>query len=388
MTQDSSDPPRPELWIAPASQAQAEQGLFRLLASLPSGRPEVELPLLVEAETMRAILDQPNPDLVAALRNCINEQLLELGCDPATWEDLQIAPAVWTAALAVHNLLTPELAPQPSEDDDSPQDDPLVAHCSALVATLAPARSLADSVARHALLRQPIQGMADLPSNRRRLLDDLLVRSPLSALAALDLHTPPALTSLAAELLPGWRSRVIDPTPWRDLDDWLDEVERILALPCLARYFQHHWLALPETRRACRNLGLLFESLRRRDRRDIPLGFYESYDYLRAEIRDDPQHGPYRHWPLLSTAEELLKTEGDGEVAISLNRWGNEYLLKLLPLVDMVIEEGGMPAAYRFLTPDLVNAVRPLLPIATDRTGPRLDLCELAAPGPENGAQR
>src|SRR5208282_5275555 len=110
---------------------------------------------------------------------------------------------------------------------------------------------------------------------------------------------------------------------------------------------QRRWLTLPESRSACRNLGLLLETLRVRGNRDFLLRFYESYDYFQAE--PDMATGLVRTWPLLGRIERLLRIDGDSAAVIELNRRGHEFLLKFYPLIQLVIAEDGVPRDYRFL---------------------------------------
>ena len=124
---------------------------------------------------------------------------------------------------------------------------------------------------------------------------------------------------------------------------------------------------MPDTHLACRNLGLLLEALRRRgDQRAIILEFYEAFDYFRAEQVADPLYGTIRRWPLLDPIERLLRAGGDSEAAIQLNRRGNEYFLLFRPLLDIIIAERGLPRDYYHLTPDLIQALRPLLAFTTE----------------------
>jgi hypothetical protein len=356
------------VWIAPATKEQAEEGLFHFLRSLGAGRPQTARPLLLEGKVLRELFAAPNPDLVEAFRYRLEHLLLEIGPDAGLWGDLEVSPVVWGVALAAYNCLTPLLAA------GTEADDPIAEFLAALVETLPPARTPADAVAYHALLHAPAEALPDLPPPRAGLMRALLNRSPLSAVSHIHLATPPPLTGLAAELLPGWKGRAADPAPWQGLDDWLDALD-LLDHPDVAAWLRRRWLALPETRAAGRNLGLLLEALRRRGGwRTFILEYYEAYCYFAAETAADPVRGPFRRWPVLGRIEQLLRADGDSEAAIRLNRRGNEHFLQFRALIETVIEEDGVPKDYKHLTVEFLRAVRRLLDLTTEHSGPRLDL--------------
>jgi hypothetical protein len=368
----SGPPPEPSpVWVAPATKEQAEERLFHFLRSLGAGRPQADRPLLLEGKTLRALYASPNPDLVEAFRYRLEHFLLEVCPDAGCWGDLEVSPVVWGVAVAAYNCLTPMLVVSTGTED------PVSGFLTALVETLPPARTAADALAYHVLLQAPAEALPVLPPGRAGPMRALLHRSPLSAVYHLHLDTPPPLGELAAERLPGWRGRTVDPAPWRDLDDWLDALE-LLEHPGLAAWLRRRWLALPETRAACRNRGLVLEALRRRgDWREFLLEYYEAYCYLAAETAMDPVRGPFRRWPLLGRIEQLLRADGDSETAIRLNRWGNEYFLLFRALIQTVIAEDGMPKDYRHLTVGFVLAVRRLLDLTTEAGGPRMDLANV-----------
>ncbi len=368
-----SPEPQPGVWIAPAEKAQAEEHLFYFLRSLRQGRPQAAWPLLLEPAVLRALYAEPHPDLTEALHQCLYGFLVELDPDPACWGEFTLSPAIWGVALATYNCFLPA---SPSGDGAT---DPLTEFTAALLDTLPPARNLTDALAYHALLHQAAEALPHLPTERAVIMHGLLNRSPLSAVYHLHYPTPPPLTRLAADLLRHWRRRVADPAPWSGTEDWLDALEPLLAQPAIAVYLRRRWLALPETRPACRNLGLLLEALRRRgNQRAFILDFYEAYDYLHGETRENRRGRPYRCWPILDRVERLLHASGGSEesleAAIRLNRRGNEYLLKFHALIQIIAEEGRVPTDYNHLHPGWIPALRPLLDFTTEGVGPRPNL--------------
>jgi hypothetical protein len=352
-------------WIPPASKSQVEEHLFHFLCSLSNGRPQATTPLLVEAETLHALYAHPHPNLITALQHCLDQFLIELGPDAACWGTLDLSTTVLGLALAAYNCLSfpPTIAAV---------EDPVLPFITALIATLPPARTLPEMLICHALLCHTAESLAVLSEERAVLMRALLNRSPLSAIYYLDLHTPPPLTALAAKVWPWWKSRIVNPSPWANLDDWLQVLASLLEQPFIAKHLRRRWLSMPDTHLACRNLGLLLEALRRRgDQRAIILEFYEAFDYFRAEQVADPWQGTIRRWPLLDDIERLLRADGDSEAAIQLNRRGNEYFLLFRPLLQIIITEQGLPCDYYHLTPDLIQALRPLLTLTTEALVPR-----------------
>lgn len=385
-TEPSPDSPRQAapsppvvLWVPPASKAEVEERLFRFLCSLDEGRLEVAGPVVVERATWRALCQSPHPDLTKALRQCLNGLLVELAPEASRWGDFELSPAALGAALVAYTCLVPPL----SQGDDVL--DPLPGFAAALVETLPPARSLTEMLACHSVLRRAAESLPELAPDRAAVLHHLLNRCPLSALYHLHLHTPPPLTPLAAELLRGWDRRVQPPAPWASLEDWLNTICPVLAQPAITAYLRRRWLALPETRPACRNLGLLLEALRRRgDSREFILTFYEAYDRWGTQPAPEPGNGTARHWPVLEVIDRLLRVENDSEAAIRLNRWGNEYFMKFRALIQTVIAENGLPADFNLLTPQLIAGLRPLLSWTGEVPGgPRLDLGTIEFDGRE-----
>ena len=175
-------------------------------------------------------------------------------------------------------------------------------------------------------------------------------------------------TELGANIWRWWKSRIENPGPWANLNDWLPTLALLLEQPVIVHHLHRRWLSMPETLLACRNLGLLLEALRRRgDQRVLILEFYEAFNYFRATQVVDPWYSkPRRRWPLLDHIERLLRATGDSEAAIQLNRRGNEYLFLFHPLLKIIIAEHGLPRDYYHLTPDLILALRPLLSLTTE----------------------
>ena len=354
--------------IPPASKQSVEEHLFHFLCTVCHDRPQATTPLLVETETLHAFYIDPPPNLIVALQHCLDQFLVELGPDAACWGTLDLPTTVLGIALAAHNCLCPLPAIPVVQDA-------VLSFTTALIDTLPPARTLAEMLVYHTLLRHTVESLAVASEERAILIQALLNRSPLSAAYNLHLHTPPVLTALAADIWPWWKSRIAHPAPWANLDDWLQPLALLLAQPVIATLLRRRWLSMPETLPASRNLGLLLEALHRRgDQRAIILEFYEAFDYFCAEAVADPWYGTIRCWSLLNHIERLLRADGDSEAAIQLNRRGNEYFLLFSPLLKIIIAEHGLPRDYYHLKPDLIQALRSLLTFTTETQIPRPQL--------------
>ncbi len=353
--------------------------LFHFLRSVSEGRPQAFMPLLPDNRELQALYADPHRDLRQAVRHCLDALLREFDRTPARWGALQIPAELFGPAIAANNCLAPRLQVRaPEEEADEPADDerpdPIAEYTSALLATIPPARDRDTALAYHAVLRNIADSGEEPPSLREGTVEQLIERSPLTALTAFDKFLPAALSPLAAELLMGWGHNAAPAETLRQSpDEWLALVSELLNDEHIARWARHQWLALPETRPACRNLGLLLEALRRRgEHRELILEFYELYDRFRACPQIDSWGRPMRVWPVLAEIEKLLRVPGEHEAAIRLNRRGNEYFLKFRPLIELIIAENGLPRDYRLLSRELVSAVRPLLRYVTERAPARI----------------
>jgi hypothetical protein len=250
----------------------------------------------------------------------------------------------------------------------------------ALVATLPTARGANAALAYHAVLRGTSEATARISPERAGALRAIIERSPLTALWSLDTHMPAALNALAAELLPGWQSTShATDYGWPSDDEWLKRVAALLNIEPIARWARRRWLMMPETRAACRNVGLLLEALRRRgSHRAFILDFYEAYDYFRARTRNGEWQGKERFWPILEETEKLLRVAGDSDAALRINRRGNEYFLKFRALIETVIAENGIPTDYAHLSREFIQSLRPLVAFATEGARQRLSFGAVA----------
>lgn len=347
-----------------------EERIFRFLLTVRDNRPQALTALVAEAATLREISGAPHPALSEAFGQCLSALLIEMGAD---MDGIKAPALVFGLALAVNNCIAPERWEQLAEkDDDAALHDEFT---EALVAALPIARKTNAALAFHAVLRGASGAMARVSARRAALIRALIERSPLTALWSMDVYTPSALEALAAELLPGWTAKQTSAAyGWRSDSAWLKTIAMLLKDARIARWVRRRWLSMPETRHACRNVGLLLEALRRRgDSRAFILDFYEAYDYFRAGTRAGRrQQGGKRFWPVLEEIEKLLRAPGDDDAAMRINRRGNEYFLKFRPLVETVIAENGIPTDYVHLSREFIQSLRPLLAFTTESTRQRL----------------
>lgn len=361
------------MWVAPDSKATLEEGLFRFLLSVRDGRPEAARPLLATDATLREVRRGLNPQLGEALRHCLDAFLIQLTPDPAEWGELKIPASIVPLGMALNNCLV-RGTPAPASDDFTKR----------LVAAIPPASRRDDALAYHALLRGVGKFLTSAEPWRAGYLHALVDRSPLTMLWALDVHDPPGLSPVAGDLLPPRRrkevfGREMGETGWGDAGEWLRALGSLLADRRLARWVGHRWLAMPASLGASRNVGLLLELLRRQDDpalRDFVLSFYESYDYFRGEARTDEWGRRVRVWPELEAIDRMLRVPGDSDAAIEMTRRGNEHFLKFRPLVQAIIDGGGMPQDYALLTTDFVMTLRGLLNYVAGGPARRIDFTE------------
>jgi hypothetical protein len=361
------------MWLAPASRPLLEEALFRFLLTVRDNRPQASAAWAIKEGKLAKICADPHPDLRAAFAQCVEALLVEIDSERSARGKIKVPGTVFGLALAVNNCLAP-LMPQKfgMETGEASFYDEFT---QALVAAVPLARDAEAALAYHAVLRGTTGAVPLLSDERAKLMRALIERSPLTALCALDVHTPSAVETIAAELLPGWKSEnqsILN--GWSNADAWLETIGVLLRDERIARWVRQRWLVMPETRRACRNTGLLLEALRRRGTsRAFILEFYESYDYFRAQTREGEKFGrAQRFWPILDEIEKLLRTDGESEAALQINRRGNEYFQKFRPLVETVIAENGVPTDYALLSREFVRSLRPLLAFVTEGARQRL----------------
>lgn len=348
------------MWIAPESTSSLEEELFRFLTSVAKGAPRATHLLLAENATLQKIYTNPHALLERALHHCVDSLLVEISLDPRAWTKVKTPSWMLGVALALNNCLVKSVSPQAD-----------AGFTSALIESLPPSRTPAEVLTNHALFHVALDLRARKPRPLTSNLHALIERSPLSTLWFLHEHTPSSLIGLAQKLLPGFVPEIVVKNVWEDDQDWLNTISRLLDNQNIARVVRQRWLILPETRRACRNIGLVLEALRQAGiNREFSLEFYEAYDYFRSELKNDPWAGKVRVWPLMQTIEKLLRVAGDSDAAVKMNRRGNEYFLKFRPLTEIIVAEDGVPKDYDLLTLGFAQSIKQLLPYITEQAPP------------------
>lgn len=363
--------------ITLSNQSALEEALFHFLVSVRDGRPRADSALFAEDETIRSLYNDPHPDLQEAFGHCLDNLLIKMEHDPLKFGKLRASASALGVALAVHNCLAPGIVLQ-TGDGRTPAD-PVGDFISRLIATLPCAGELDAALAYHAVIQEAVPALQQMTEQRALLFHALIGLSPLTALWAMDVYTPPALYPIAAECLPGYHpTEEVREGVRPDLEEWEHVAARLLSREPVARWLRHRWLTMPETRISCRNVGLLLEMLRRRGtHREFVLSFYEAYDYFCSQSRPDEWGGQMTVWPVFDTIEKLLRTPGDNEAAIAVNRRGNEYFMKFRPLIELIIEEESIPTDYFHLSRKFVGAIRPLMDYITEVGEQRISFGEI-----------
>lgn len=356
--------------LEPVNALKAQKILFDWLCSAAYSDPAGE-PLLLASEDLQRLYLDPAPFLVEALRHLVVRFLGEIKRRSARRGMMQIPVSVFMLALVAYNLQVLTQSGRPAKE--------IISWNEALLALIPPARNLEVILAYHAVLSHAsVKGEVQAAQWQKKLNAGLLERSPLTGLVRLHEHTPIMLDGLAAEMLPGWKPLAQSgSSPWMGSEEWLEIVVMLLQDKSLNRWLRQSWLQMPETRSSCRNLGLLFELLRRRGGlENILLEFYEAYDYFGRRALAD-QAKEQHPWPILLFIARLLEADSHTvgpEAAQLLNRLGHEYLLKFRPLIEIIIARRGIPAEYRALSRKLVyDYLRPLLDYVAEGGRQRLN---------------
>ncbi len=357
--------------VVSLSKTGLEEKLFRFLDGVARGIDRVEGPLFFEDHVFQGLCSGPCPELTRSFEHCLDTFLVSLGTDPASWGKIRVPASVFGVAVAFYNCMVPpveqparERKSRTAKEETGVPSDPVNTFTGELLKRLPPARDRDTILAFHAVLSRAGEVMAGAGTGRIELLRQLVDLSPLTSLVCLDVHTPGPVSVFASRLLPGWRKR-----PEKERGDsvfhaeWEQLISELLTDNRIARYIRRRWCDMPETRTACRNVGLLLEILRgRKIHRDFILEFYESYDYFCSTPPVPPLRD--RSWPVLDTAGRLLRFTGEGDTAMRVNRLGNEYFVKFLPLLQIITEEEGLPPEYEKLTYEFYRALRSLVDIA------------------------
>ncbi len=340
-------------------QPDITQWLFEFLVTVYERQPQAVGPIVAERRHLSALYTAPNPQVVDVLRHGLDQLIAEMSPDAQGFGAFGVSSSILGLAIAVNNCL-PGADVLPS-DSQTRRIDPVKRYTHELIARIPRAKSLQEMLVYHSVLRDIAVAPASWPQSMVKPMNDLIGKSPLTTLTALDGYNNPELDALAGELLKARAPSCESGTVKRQCrSSWETAVERVVAHPALSRWLRRQWLDLPETRRACRNLGLILEMLRRKQKyRDFLLEFYEGYEFYRMRHAVNGNRG------IFDVIEAHLKAPGSGDAALRLNRWGNEYFLKFLALIEIIIDEDGLPKDYQHLTPALARAIERLLPYAT-----------------------
>lgn len=343
------------MWVGTGNSA-IEESLFYFLISLSEGKPRVQHPLICTPEDWNELISTPSMELQKALGYCLEQTLIELGHISEFRHRMAISSAIWGVCLATYNCLSTHAVNVSQLPKNA--SDPAFEFTSSIIDAIPKAVNIEEMLAYHAILRHTIPNFSRLGESSVRWLGALIERSPLTAVWAINAYTPEVLIQLGKELLHTWDGEgVFASGIWQSPGDWLDAVDKLLQNQHLARQIRQRWLNLSESRRSCRNIGLFLELLLRNQGRyrDFILQYYEAYDYFSTSNQSDSWNMSERTWPIMDHIEKLLRTETQHPSALTLNRQGHEYFLKFYPLIQIIIEEKGVPVDYEFLSLEFAN---------------------------------
>lgn len=364
-----------------ADTVQLQAQLFEFLQSLRQDKPQVQNLLMGDAEAIQALFTKPAPELTTAYQYCLEDSLNKFGLSPAEVGSMSLPPQVWGLVLAALNCLAP--TPYAYYNAQSIQESPLLEFNRKLIHGLPPARSLSSMLAYHAVLGKLLPEAENMGPDQKALFSLLVEYSPLTALFALDVHTPFGLGPVGKAYFSHWpKPEAQKQNVWTHSKHWLEPIKVLLSQPRMAKVLQNHWLELPENRMGCRNLGLLLELLRQSGDQytDYLLEFYEAYEYLHGQPRGAKQ----RSWAITAILDRYLQADGAHPVYLQLNRWGSEYFMKFVPLLTLVKNNNGLPIRYQKMSWQFVRLIGSYLDYANYKTKQNIHFESITFEEPKN----
>ncbi|ETR70524.1 MAG: hypothetical protein OMM_03180 [Candidatus Magnetoglobus multicellularis str. Araruama] len=359
-----------------ANKSVLEKALFDFLLSVRNGKPEAKNSIATDNKTLAGLYENPHPDLCLAMKYCIQSFLSKVHYNPEYFGKIKISSHVFGLTLALNNCLAPVIPEnkdisQNSTDEISESNnefDKSDDFTKELIMSLPSACNRDLAIAYHSILNGSESILENKEFKRKQFLHTLIELSPLTSLAALNVHMPEILNIIAKEVLFKWKQiNMSIKIVWKDLNDWLNPVLLFIDDPYFSIWLRKTWLEIPENRNSCRNIGLVLEVLKRQKKyQDFILEFYESYDYFSCKTINDDWYGQLRYWPVIKTIENLISVPASNEAAIKLHRRGNEYFYKFRPVIDIIIAEKKIPDSYEIMA--LLQALRPLMNKITEST--------------------
>ena len=330
-------------------------------------------PLCPDGETIRNLCSSPSKELKKAWQKQIDGsavcQLLLI--EPKNL--ITVTPALTALAIATYNFLKIH-----SNINHDKNHDPALDYSLQLCQTIPPAANPVDGIIYDNLIEPCCQLWRKTSAKAKTensFLAALLRTNPFSELKNLDLISPAPIKSLAESYLPHLQENQESPdqsepvtTGSNDDQKWWIQAEKIILNPPLKRILRDPWLTIPENTLSCIGLGIFFEELRRRGKKQFRtpiLEFFEAYDFLqRHQMQPEGEGNRYQR---LTIIRHLLESKNREH-----NRKGNEYFLKFRALLEIIASEQAIPREFRHLSREFcLQHLAPLSSLATVIGGER-----------------
>ena len=261
-----------------------------------------------------------------------------------------------------------------STDKQDKEQEAILDYNLQLCQTISPAVNPVDGTIYDSLI-EPCCKLRRKISAKIKTENSLLRINPFSELKNLDLVLPTPLNILAdSYLVHQQKNQESSDQPEPNVSDknnyqgWWLQVEKLILNPPLKRLLRDQWLTIPENTLSCIGLGIFFEELRRRGKKQFRtpiLDFFEAYDFMqRHQVQTEDTGDKYHR---LTIIRHLLESKNREH-----NRKGNEYFLKFRALLEIIAEEQAIPREFRHLSRDFcLQRLAPLSALATVIGGER-----------------
>jgi len=319
--------------------------LFEFLNSGLQGHIAVNKPMITDDETFLSVYNNPDPNLVSAVKNCINILLESIYPHDSKIDEINFPVTVIGMLFAVYNCLAVKTI---QNDDDS---DYVFDFTQNIIKSIPPADNTIDWLCYHSIVQLAAKQSLAFSSKQKQLFAQCINSNSLSKLVLIDHFLPYDLYDLASELIPDWKKPYID-SNLKKKGSWINHVEKILDDKYLNRWVIHEWLKLKISLNTCRNTGLILESLRRKGiHNSFILDFYESCVYFSNDKSIFDIYGA------LDTTETLLSAPGANKLARKLNLKGHEYYIQFLPLMKMMDDKKSAPCRSKNLNKKIISII-------------------------------
>ena len=307
--------------------------------------------LCPDGKIIRNLCSSPSEELKKAWQKQINGtavyQLLLI--EPENL--ITITPALTALAIVTYNFLKIHSDTNHGKNNESALDYSLQ-----LCRTIPPTTNPVDGIIYDSLIEPCCKfwrKTSGKVKTENSFLTALLRINPFSELKNLDLILPAPIKNLAGSYLshqPEGQERPDQSEPVatgaNNDQEWWFQTEKIILNPPLKRILRDQWLTIPENNLSCIGLGIFFEELRCRGKKQFRtpiLEFFEAYDFLQRHQRQP--EGTGERYQKLTIIQHLLESKNREH-----NRKGNEYFLKFRALLEIIASEQAIPRKFRHLS--------------------------------------